>query len=1155
MGSYLGWLGSAISNGVQGLISAVAAPIIQGGIQGGMNALGGSVQLYMPQLQQMQAFTNRTFSFVTPEVRNARDVLNQLLNLGDASTVDERQAAINQVIVRLDELHQNPPAQMSQQDKDAIPDLIINVLNAIDVHQATLDEIKNSAGLRPMQAILAHQFGLIEQTAQNLLDLVNGHFQQHMQRMQDAGQRLTSFVTPEVRSARDALNQLLDLGDASTPEQRQIAIDQARDNLFSLYIAPPSQMNAQDRETIFNGYAALMRRDGTVEQLDTIKNFARTAHATVSTLFNAQRGPLEQFTDNFIDQLERRMQSHTQPLQNLTSFVPPEVANARSGLEGLLALENTSSADQRELAKRQTVDHLWRLYDNLPAQMHTEQDQERLRDLIVYLMTTDVNQWDAIKNRVQPMRESVVAVFNARRGPLQQVIEGSIQTFVNTGAASIRGLFNPTAPPVANPANPAAPAAGGGAVGQSVSAVVGMLQQGFNTFVNSAGDAFSKQAARSVAFVLHTIYTFVLNNLRSNDDTRRQAAIARIEPSIRRMQRAQNEGSFADIAASREFDIYFYHIHLGNSTYSPTWVSGMYELGRSLEESPVKQSQRVTPEMLKDKTKEVVHRTAGFAGVNIVRQLGIPCEASFCSELLKSDGTKRDASPQLFRTRIFAHINNSGKNSIQKWVAKCAFVLVQKITASITSSVIDTIHSDFSNWQKKDINTKGKQALNEAIKYFSDISGMYTSVAHTPPDQQTNTFLLLEQAAQSPSRNAGLPPKKFMHALIMTGVKIGLRFNWTKKIADELDVVTIPSSSGFSFINPVLNTMTFFCKKTLQALVYIPQSILNFIAQRGIGFIISKTVNPSELIDGHINAMQHVRSPTAFALQEGLVYAKLKTITGIVRRRLKESGGELDYIPPDQQLQCQRLMESLLEVLHKSRKHTVDELRRYDRGDRTFVETIQRELEAQVLPEIKQPVAMTLWSALHEALNAEALLETEYDIMSIVNKIYDQQDPITDAQSRAVDQGISELVDELIHLLIGQVIDEKLDVNNVRKQEEATKFTRALKISTREIKENLERQRALIDNPSTPDQHRAEAIKVINDSSGKFIFERLGALEKAKGNLFLKGVLGELNAKTQQLLETKFQPIAEKAKEMSTLQKQIEFHDSAAVSFQQARSA
>jgi hypothetical protein len=1154
-------------------------------------------RIIQPLQRELQQIQNAGQRFTTAEVRDARRALDQFLNLEDTSSVEERQFFKLQMMADLFRLHQNSPPQMSQQDKDLIIDLIIRYNeNDTNVNITPLNTIKDL--VRPLQAMVVNiynaQYGPIEQTWNNLaglleqripgligtsvgtaVDTAATHFErrlqpyfQQLQQMQDTAQRFTSFTTDEVRNAHNALNQLLDLGDASTAEQRQIAIDRVTDTLFSLYTTLPSQMNAQDTRSIFNVYANLVVIDVNAIQLDAIKDLGRPAHVTLSALFNTQRGPFEQFADNFSHQVERRLQPFMQQLQQvqntaqgITSFVPPEVANARRGLEAILDLESTSSADQRELAKRQAIDHLWRLHDNLPAQMHTEQEQLRIVNLNVYLMTTEVDHWDAIKNTVGPMHQSLVAVFNALRGPLQQVIEGSIQTAVNTGAASIRGLFNPTAPPAANPANPAAPAAGGGAVGQSVSAVVGMLQQGFNTFVNSAGDAFSKQAARSVAFVLHTIYTFVLNNLRSNDDTRRQAAIARIRPSIERMQRAQNEGSFSEIAASlsdcfaafREFDIYFSHIHLGNSTYSPTWVSGMYELGRSLEESPVKQSQRVTQEMLQAKTKEVVYRTAGFAGVNIVKRLGIPCEESFCSELLKSDEAKLDASPQLFRTRIFAHINNSGKNIIVKWAAKCGFVLVQKITASITSSVIDTIHTDFSKWQKKDIQTKGKQVLNEAIKYFSDMSGMYTSVAHTPPDQQTNTFFLLEQAAQSPSRNAGLPPKKFMHALIMTGVKIGLPFNWTKKIADEFDVVAIPSSSGFSFMNPVLNTMTFFCKKSLQALVYIPQSFLKFIAQKGIGFGISKIVNPSELIDSHIHSMQHVRSPIAFALQEKLVFANLKTIVGHVRKHLKENGGELDYIPPDQQLQCQRLMESLLEVLHKSRKLTVDGLKRYDRGDRTFAETIEREVETQVLPEIKQPVAMTLWSALHDALNAEALLETEYDIMSIVNNIYDQKDPITDAQCRAVDQGISELVDELIHLLIGQVIDEKLDINNVRKQEEVTKFTRALKNSTREIKENLERQRALIDNSSTPEQHKAAAIRLINDSTGKFIFERLGALEKAKGNLFLKGVLGELNAKTQQLLETKIQPIAEKAKEMHALQRQIEFHDRAAASFHQAR--
>jgi len=161
-------------------------------------------------------------------------------------------------------------------------------------------------------------------------------------------------------------------------------------------------------------------------------------------------------------------------------------------------------------------------------------------------------------------------------------------------------------------------------------------------------------------------------------------------------------------------------------------------------------------------------------------------------------------------------------------------------------------------------------------------------------------------------------------------------------------------------------------------------------------------------------------------------------------------------------------MTSLIEVLQKSRNYTVDGLRQYARGDRTVLEGIQREVLGFVLPQARLPIATTIWNALEEALNEESLLEMEYNILDIADKAYNYQEPVDKSQFDAVDKGISDCTDELLDMMIQEILNDKLDLNNVRQQMEISKFTQAFKTQTQVFMGNIARSHTKIANPLRP---------------------------------------------------------------------------------------
>jgi hypothetical protein len=583
-------------------------------------------------------------------------------------------------------------------------------------------------------------------------------------------------------------------------------------------------------------------------------------------------------------------------------------------------------------------------------------------------------------------------------------------------------------------------------------------------------------------------------------------------------------------------------------------VPDLLKIAKSHEET-TEQPTEITPQMVEQMASGFKERSSCFVAMKAIEMLcGVALGESEMAHILNpSSDIPPSAYATIFQKTYFKHIDQSSINTVLKWGAKCFYHVIHGCASLFIHSAIDSVRKDMETWRKKGIKKKGKDVIRMARNIFFVMSGAYTSVARTKAEDEKDILQLLAEAVDAPKRNAGLRPKERYAALVQTALTF-VRIDWTKKIARYFDASIVPPDSIFAFLNPVLDGVNFFCKKTLQGIAFLPQKILNFLIQRTTSFIVLRSIKLHTLVDEHLDKMADPLTPISFSLHL-FGEKKIREIVELMRERLNQPQ-EASSIPShDVRWEMEACVKILLEVLHKSHKLTVEELRQHDRSDRTFLEKMEREVKAYVIPQAMAPIAAALWPTLQETLSEKFLLEMEYNLFDIGNNAFNVQKNVAPEDFEVVDKEISDLTDELIDIIMQKILDDKLDLDNAKQQKEIHAFTETFKEHIDQFLLDVQEGNKIIDDPMVLEEQRAQSVKKVNAAMHTLIHQEVGALGKAGVNDRLhRGTNSQFNEMSKEFKD-KIKPLSKKIKQMNKLQNEIEAHQGIIEAYTEAREA
>jgi hypothetical protein len=845
----------------------------------------------------------------------------------------------------------------------------------------------------------------------------------------------------------------------------------------------------------------------------------------------------------------------------LNDDASPIVKNARAALENLLfpPKKVLNPVQFKERTSKAILDLCALSPTPADAPLLTQENLDKIRDVIILLAEwlddpTLTKVPKASVPELQGAHQIVVALYDAQQGVLPRTFDNFTHRMQAVGVQfkdMVTGFL---------PTDPDAPAEGEATVGGLFKKAKGWFD---SLFVN-VENAVTHQAVRAFSVVLEEMLAFVKDHLSSTNAIQEKNVKDAVAECIHQLQDARNHGSFAmlklalancfHVFAQPEREVYLQNIRMPfNPVNFTSVVPDLLNLAKAHEVK--EEPKKITPMMVEQMANRFKERSVFFIASKAIEGIfGIAVEESDYAAIINpSQDIPPSAFSTIFRTQFFLCIDRSKASSIGKWGAKCVYYVVQGFASLFVHTVIDSIRSEFDEWRKRDIREKGKNVLQLGRHIFSVISGAYASVGRTEPEYEKDIFSLLTDAVKSPARNAGLPPKKFYGALIMTALKF-VRFNWIKQIGNYFDELPA-SSSGRPFLQSILDGVNWFCKRTLQALVYIPQKFFNFLLQKTTGFFISRSVELDTVIDEHLGKLQDPLTPTSFAIHV-VIEKKLREITELVQARLNKPDLEVENIPStDIQIEVVTLIKSVLHVIEQSRKHTVHDLRQYEKADRTFFEQFQREVLEQVLPQARLPLSTTLWATLQEALSEESLLEMMYNTFAIADKTFERQENVTEQQFHAVDKGIADLGQTLIQMILKKILDDKLDINNIRQQAEISKFTATFKQKIEEFLLTISQLQRRIADPTTPERIRRETVFEMNQAIHKFIYQEIEALGNAGINAYLhQGTKRQLNELAKEL-NNKITYLSQNIEAMHDLQEKLDTLEKAKTAFTGARDA
>lgn len=823
------------------------------------------------------------------------------------------------------------------------------------------------------------------------------------------------------------------------------------------------------------------------------------------------------------------------------------VANKKEALaclNALLTLEERAPEQQKKSVCEQTAFALYPLYTESASEVLPQQ-QEKMSQLAETLISENP------QFNIQQV-QAVQAIVQAIPDPEKAVSDPELALIKKTQQQATRLLQQDTPSP---------------SEGSSSSSISSMIQEGhrwFKILTQTGQNAVIEQATRTLSTLFIHCFAFISERI-DTTSKHRQLIISILQPCIEQLQNAQKEGKWSTIKNAleqcfssfqhRHVQMYLQGISLPfNPTYSASPVPDMLSIARSHKQNRA-QPQAITAPMVDKMALQFEMRSIAYVSIQSVAILfGIPLSVERVSHLLRIEG-RRELSehPTLFRTRFFDEIDSTSVNTLNKWGAKCVYVVMHACSSVFIHSIIHAVKADILEWTKRPLDTKIGHFIHFFCNYFAVLSGAYTSVARTAPEGEKFILPLLKQAVNNPERNNGLTPEELYGAVISTALKF-VRVNWTDTIHVLCDKSQISPHSPFAVLNPVIDVMHFIFKKTLQIIIFLPEMAVNYFLQKTTAWVILSNVQVHAMVNNQTDKMGKPLNATAFALNEYFL-TKLQQIIGTVRMRLNQiDDSEYNLPPPDHRLNIGTLIHSILEVLHKTRKRTVQQLRQHDQSDRTILEGVQREGQEYALPLAEPSVATTLFTTLHTSLSEESLRESMFHTFRILDGTFDPQAQVTQLQFQAVEKGIGDLVDELIDALIKRALDDSWDLNNTRQRLEVRKFITAFREQTDIFITHIQRcYQTIQHDPSS--QKKGAAIREMHVLIDSFLINQANALQKAGVNDYLcDGTKSELNRIFKELT-ARIKSISGHVLEMNALQTEIDANTLAANAYCEGHKA
>lgn len=844
--------------------------------------------------------------------------------------------------------------------------------------------------------------------------------------------------------------------------------------------------------------------------------------------------------------------------RELNGDASPIVKKARNALGKILFPRKALNADQFRDRVRQAILDLCALIPKPPdPPLLTKENLAKIDDVIAHfgdflddLTLTKLP--EAVVGQVREAYQIVSMIHDAQQGMIPRTFDNMAQRMKDLAIQAHETVNDIMSPD---------PEAGGEG---TVATVLKKAKEWFDTLFVGVESAITHQAVRTIGILFEELLKFLKKHLKSTNHAKAEEMKTAMDRCMQGLHEAREHNSFGEICtavgicletfSAPDMEVYLQNIRMPfNPANYTSIVPNLLKLAKVHEAK--KEPQKITPMMVEQKASRFKERSIFVLTMNAIEGIfGIVMDTSECTALLTpSADIPASAYPAIFRSQYFHCIDRSHTNIFVKWGAKCMYRVIHRLGSLFVHSAIDAIRQDFDGWRKKDIREKGKNVLQLGRHIFSVISGAYTSVSRTDPKFEKDVFAMLSDEVKDPARNAGLPPAQFYMALVMTALKF-VRLNWIKQIGEYFDEFPRPLGAP-QFLQSIFDGLNSFCKRTLQALIYIPQKILNYLLQKITGFIISRSIKLHKLIDERLGKLQDPLTSTSFAIHV-VIEKKLRQITELVQARLNQPDLEVENTPgPDIQIEVVTLVKSVLQVLDQSRKYTAQDLRQYDRADRTLYEHVQREVLEQVLPRARLSLSTTLWATLQEALSEDSLLEMMYNAFTIADNAFEPQEKVTEQQFHAVDKGIADLGETLIHVILKRILDDKLDINNTKQQAEISKFTVAFKQQIQKFLQTSSALQKAIADPLTPEKTRRDNVLKINQAMHDLIYQAVESFGQAGINDYMhQGTKSQLNNLAADL-DQRITPISEKIEEMQELKKEIDAQENIVNSLSGARSA
>jgi len=432
-----------------------------------------------------------------------------------------------------------------------------------------------------------------------------------------------------------------------------------------------------------------------------------------------------------------------------------------------------------------------------------------------------------------------------------------------------------------------------------------------------------------------------------------------------------------------------------------------------------------------------------------------------------------------------------------------------------------------------------------ARNWLAVTSGAYNQVASMPPSQIRDFNQMMEDAIKMPERNGGLKQNELFAATAKTVLEaFGPRIKWDETV-EQYFQAQIPASSPLHFLNPLVLGLNVFCSFCIKSVLFAPQWVGNFLLQNGAKAAFNFMPVLQNYSDQAIESLRRT-SPASYSAQR-VLYRQLQKVLQSLQQGLNEeanSAGALRSRDTNiKRVEIAGLVEYLIEVLNKSQFRTRDRLNDYLNHQAPLRNRGERELDDTFIPEVIETVVMTISVSLSAITQEEEMRRMLYDGLCIANEMFDEKQPVTDADFAAVEKGIRELTDQILETAIQHAVDEKFDFTNQKQKRGIAHFVRTLKEQSNAFALQMEQwsRESSIQTANPADLH--SKITSMIECSSRFNRDRVDALGRVDGNHnFHTETKHHLNEMSRQL-SSHCNPLAGRLNTMKTHADQAVFHD------------